>query len=168
MLEIIRLNPASSCTDYVMVELQGEVDCHSDKTTTARTIGTMCQAHQTADTLQLTIGHHQLTGKLVDLKKPLIVLQKVSDPHINYQVGTWQTFPPVVFIKEAGDAGTQKSAPFANCSQRKSKPLSGFEDRKKTLSCHFTHSLALSAGSWHHSQEIPFQDATKGHDIKAT
>ena len=120
MLEIIRLNPASSCTDYVMVELQGEVDCHSDKTTTARTIGTMCQAHQTADTLQLTIGHHQLTGKLVDLKKPLVVLQKVSDPHINYQVGTWQTFPPVVFIKEAGDAGTQKSAPFANCSQRKS------------------------------------------------
>ncbi|KAK9868158.1 hypothetical protein WJX84_002314 [Apatococcus fuscideae] len=85
MLEIIRLNPASSCTDYVMVELQGEVDCHSDKTTTARTIGTMCQAHQTADTLQLTIGHHQLTGKLVDLKKPLVVLQKVSDPHINYQ-----------------------------------------------------------------------------------
>ncbi|KAK9828221.1 hypothetical protein WJX74_004044 [Apatococcus lobatus] len=48
-------------------------------------IGVMVQADQARDTLQLTIGHHQLSGKLVDLRKPLLVLEKSSEPQTAYQ-----------------------------------------------------------------------------------
>ena len=86
MLEIIPVRPAGSCSGWVVIELQGELDFDSDKKALVRHIGTMVQAHHGSDTLQLNIGHHQLTGRLVDLKKPLLVLEKSSEPQTSYQV----------------------------------------------------------------------------------
>ena len=86
MLEIIPVKPSSSSSGYIMVELQGELEFDSDQKAIVRQIGVMAQAHQGGDTLQLTIGHHQLTGKLVDLKKPLLVLEKGSEPQTCYRV----------------------------------------------------------------------------------
>lgn len=87
MLEIIPVKPSSSASGYIMVELQGELEFDSDqKAIFFRQIGIIAQAHQGGDTLQLTIGHHQLTGKLVDLKKPLLVLEKGSEPQTCYRV----------------------------------------------------------------------------------
>lgn len=86
MLEIIPVQPSSSASGYIMVELQGELEFDSDKKNIVRQIGILARAQQGADTLQLTIGNHQLTGKLVDLKKPLLVLEKGSEPQTCYRV----------------------------------------------------------------------------------
>ena len=88
MLQLIPIDPlfSDSCPGYIMIELQGELCSSSDATAVQQAIGVLCRQQSGADTLELTVGHHQLFGKLVDLKKPLLVLQKAPDAPSKYKV----------------------------------------------------------------------------------
>ena len=85
-MQVIPVTSSETCPGYVMIELQGELCSSPDQKGLLQKIGTLCQDQPGATSIQLTIGHHQLSGKLVSLEKPLLVLQKRKDTHLNYQV----------------------------------------------------------------------------------
>ncbi len=89
MLEVIPVQSADPFASYIMIELQGEICNCSDRSSVVQQIGTICQQKPDARAVHLTIGHHQLSGRLVDLKKPLLVLQKGPQTSLCYQVAGW-------------------------------------------------------------------------------
>ncbi|KAK9809807.1 hypothetical protein WJX73_008411 [Symbiochloris irregularis] len=75
-----------------MVELQGEIASRPGISEADLQVGTLAMSSTSKGVIELTIGYHQLAGKLVPLKKPLAVLEKVpakragDTSHLAYQV----------------------------------------------------------------------------------
>ncbi|KAJ7145125.1 Ctf8-domain-containing protein [Mycena crocata] len=70
--------------ELVLVELQGEleVECTSDRERDGRLVGRLA-IDDAAKKPTLTIGHHLLEGKVVQLPKPLAVLRRVTSEDVH-------------------------------------------------------------------------------------
>lgn len=69
----IPISSSSTPSERMLLELQGTLEFMSDD----QTIGSLNWNGQTPT---LVIGHHRLTGKVVNLTKPIYVLSKEKDP----------------------------------------------------------------------------------------
>eukprot|EP00300_Choanocystis_sp_HF-7_P003340 c12553_g1_i2.p1 GENE.c12553_g1_i2~~c12553_g1_i2.p1 ORF type:complete len:118 (+),score=13.72 c12553_g1_i2:45-356(+) len=72
MVMIRLVSDGSGNKEWVVFELQGTIES-TDKSQPLSTLGTLSLAQP--DTPMLTVGHHQLLGKVVALKKPLVVCE---------------------------------------------------------------------------------------------
>ncbi|KAH7277521.1 hypothetical protein KP509_39G055300 [Ceratopteris richardii] len=73
----------SECREWALLELQGVLEIQPSAQhlpLNAFSIGSLCRSQQ--EKYYFTIGYHELEGKKVSLKKPMLVLQKVlrEDP----------------------------------------------------------------------------------------
>mmetsp|Transcript_42634 Transcript_42634/g.101237 ORF Transcript_42634/g.101237 Transcript_42634/m.101237 type:complete len:109 (+) Transcript_42634:160-486(+) len=64
------------CPQWTMIELQGELALNDPENSTLEglDLGVLC-LQKTGD-IHITIGYHQLDGKVVQLKKPFVLLAK--------------------------------------------------------------------------------------------
>lgn len=70
---IVKLSETSS--EWGLVELQGVLETHGDQSMDGQYIGDL---HFTGTTPNLIVGHHLLTGKVVNLDKPLAVMKNTK------------------------------------------------------------------------------------------
>ncbi|KAI5056007.1 hypothetical protein GOP47_0029528 [Adiantum capillus-veneris] len=69
---------ASECREWALLETQGVLEIQPSAQHLplhSLSIGSLCRSQQ--DKYYLTIGYHELEGKKVSLKKPMLVLQKL-------------------------------------------------------------------------------------------
>mmetsp|Transcript_39982 Transcript_39982/g.102270 ORF Transcript_39982/g.102270 Transcript_39982/m.102270 type:complete len:118 (+) Transcript_39982:338-691(+) len=64
------------CPEWVMVELQGELALREadEMTQEGFDVGVMCMKDKAE--INLTIGYHRLDGKVMPLKKPIVIMEK--------------------------------------------------------------------------------------------
>lgn len=66
--------------EWSLIELQGTLSLPEDwGDQDAVELGTMMRSVENENVVQLTIGHHQMEGKVVKLKKSLAIIDVVTD-----------------------------------------------------------------------------------------
>ncbi|KAL7633846.1 UNVERIFIED_CONTAM: hypothetical protein RMT77_015802 [Armadillidium vulgare] len=76
--------PGSDSTEWVLVELQGDLESRTQEPMKGKFIGDLSFTKKGVPVL--IIGHHILYGKVVEMNKPFIVIRKLVESQTENQV----------------------------------------------------------------------------------
>ncbi|EFJ21437.1 hypothetical protein SELMODRAFT_106751 [Selaginella moellendorffii] len=86
MIIQVRCDCGAQCKQWAIIELQGSIELQNpEQQLQGLEIGSLCRASEVCGKFSFTVGYHELEGRKMTLKKPLLVLRssKSQNPRVD-------------------------------------------------------------------------------------